>query len=55
MEEARAAVRAATAASASHQLDIASRGVLAAALAAVPNLASDVKSALSRELNTQRR
>ena len=55
MEEQREAGRTATAASAAHQLDIASRGVLATTLAAITGCDPKRRAELAATLNRQRR
>lgn len=55
MDEQREAGRAATAASAAHQLDIASRVALAAAVAACAGAPPQLTAQLAQELNAHRR
>ncbi len=55
MDEQREAGRAATAASAAHQLDIASRVALAAAVAACAGVTPQLTAQLAQELNAHRR
>lgn len=55
MDEQREAGRAATAASAAHQLDIASRVALAAAVAACAGVPPQLTAQLAQELNAHRR
>ncbi len=55
MDEQREAGRAATVASAAHQLDIASRVALAAAVAACAGVTPQLTAQLAQELNAHRR